>query len=168
MCHKNDIQKLIKKLDKKFDCIATGSSRKVYRHSNYVIKVAINEIGIIQNETEIKIYQTSLNKNLSVLKYLAKIELDISSKYFVVMEYKNNIISDTDTNYNSSTQKAETLKEQLSAYYDMLFNEFNLDLSDITPCNLCLDGIIIDYGLTVETGNMYDDRHEHLFENFIY
>lgn len=128
--------------------VGIGSTRKVYKVSDYVIKVHLHPIGYKQSVNELEIYNSMNEKGLGALLAQTYYVVDYISiqEYYTPLELKSNQSYEINTEEHSHLIPklfGETLKE-----LDRKFDCF--DLKDSS--NFGLDSnhklIFIDYGMT--------------------
>lgn len=128
--------------------VGIGSTRKVYRVSDYVIKVNLHPIGYNQSKNEFEIYTAMANRSLdsllaqtyyyddliSIQKYYAPLELIDNQSYEININKHSHLIPDS---------------------FEKVFNELdrNFDCFDLKDSgNFGLDNegklVFIDYGMT--------------------
>lgn len=128
--------------------VGIGATRKVYKVSDYVIKVHLHPVGYKQSVNELKIYTSMQKKGLDALlaqTYYVDNYISIQ-KYYTPLELKNNQsyeINAEEHSYLIPNLFGKVLKE-----LDSEFDCFDLEDSS----NFGLDSnyklIFIDYGMT--------------------
>ncbi|MFJ3387711.1 MULTISPECIES: protein kinase [unclassified Lysinibacillus] len=128
--------------------VGIGSTRKVYRVLDYVIKVHLHPIGYKQSKNELEIYTSMADKDfdrlfaqtyyvdefISVQKYCKPLELKNNQSYEVKVEENRRLIPN--------------LLDEVLEILDKNFDCF--DLIDSSNYGLNNDGklVFIDYGMT--------------------
>ena len=128
--------------------VGIGSTRKVYRVSDYVIKVHLHPIGYNQSQNEFEIFTEMANKSLdsllaqtyyfddliSIQKYYAPLELIDNQSYEISLENHSHLIPDS----------FEKVLNELDRNFDCF------DLKDSSNFGLDNEGklVFIDYGMT--------------------
>lgn len=79
---KNDIQRILERLQSKYEIVGLGRNRVVFRDKDWVFKVPCNTNGVLDNENESSVYH-SYRKN-HLIKYA---RCKMCSPYVLVMEY---------------------------------------------------------------------------------
>ncbi|WP_251617593.1 protein kinase [Mesobacillus subterraneus] len=125
-----------------------GSTRKVYRVADYVIKVHLHPVGFKQSLNELEIYTSMVDKGLGPLlapTYFVD-EFISAQKYLRPLDLKDN------QTYEIKVQEHQhlipNLYEEVLAILDKDFDCF--DLKDSSNYGLNIDGKLVftDYGMT--------------------
>ncbi|MEX3622948.1 protein kinase [Viridibacillus arvi] len=134
------------------NCIGIGSSRKVYRVDEFVIKVHLHPIGYKQSLNEIEIYEYMKARNVSdLLAEMVYVNEDICiQRYYENLELKNN--QTYELNVVEDCRISPKLKALLREL-DQRFDSF--DLKDSSNFGLNAEGnlVLIDFGMTK---NLYE------------
>lgn len=128
--------------------VGIGSTRKVYRVLDYVIKVNLHPIGYNQSQNEFEIFIAMANKSLdsllaqtyyfndfiSIQKYYVPLELIDNQSYEINLENHSHLIPDS----------FEKVLNELDKNFDCF------DLKDSSNFGLDNEGklVFIDYGMT--------------------
>jgi hypothetical protein len=128
--------------------IGIGSTRKVYRHKEYAIKIHLHPLGYKQSQKEMEIFQYMKMNGLDSLfaeTFYSDAVVSIQ-KYYKPLPLINNqsydIVKNSDTNFLSSYY--EKALEMLDAEFDCF------DLKDSSNYGYNGDNrlVFIDYGMT--------------------
>lgn len=127
--------------------IGIGSTRKVYRYENFVIKTFLHPIGYAQSKNEYDMY-----KSLEILgleKHIAPI-LFISDKY-VVQPFYEQLPLIKNCSYDIDLALDSRMTDDLKAALYVIDNELDgFDFKDSGNYGLNNEGnlVLIDYGMT--------------------
>lgn len=128
--------------------VGIGSTRKVYRVLDYVIKVHLHPIGYKQSKNELEIYTSMVNKGLDRLfaKTYYVDEFISVQKYYKPLELKNN--QSYEVKVEENRRLIPNLFDEVLEILDKNFDCF--DLIDSSNYGLNSDGkfVFIDYGMT--------------------
>ncbi|MGN7479543.1 protein kinase [Solibacillus silvestris] len=134
-------------LIKKAELIGIGSTRKVYRYENLVIKTFLHPIGYAQSKNEYEMYQTLEMQGLE--KHIAPI-LFMSEKY-VVQPFYEQLPLMNHCSYDIDLEMDPRMTEDLKAALNVIDKELDgFDFKDSGNYGLNEDGllVLIDYGMT--------------------
>lgn len=137
----------VDELIKEAEMIGIGSTRKVYRYENVVIKTYLHPIGYAQSKNEYDMY-----KSLEILgleKHIAPI-LYISEKY-VVQPFFEQLPLNNHCSYDIDLEMDSRMTEDLKAALNVIDKELDgFDFKDSGNYGLNKDGnlVLIDYGMT--------------------
>ncbi|QOR67334.1 protein kinase [Cytobacillus suaedae] len=142
--------------------IGIGSTRKVYKISDYVIKQNLHPLGYKQSLQELKIYNSMVDNGLNEL--FAEIyyvdECIAVQKYYKPIEMKNNQSFDIDV-----TREAHLIPikyEDILNLLDKDYDSFDLKDSGNYGLNDMNKLVFIDYGMTK---SMYENEWVPLAES---
>ncbi|KOO51669.1 protein kinase [Viridibacillus arvi] len=129
------------------NCIGIGSTRKVYRVDEFVIKVHLHPIGYKQSLNEIEIYEYMKARNVSdLLAEMVYVNEDICiQRYYENLELKNN------QTYELNVVEDCRIPPKLKALLRELDQRFDsFDLKDSSNFGLDAEGhlVLIDFGMT--------------------
>ncbi|MGG2054486.1 protein kinase [Lysinibacillus pakistanensis] len=128
--------------------VGIGSTRKVYRVLDYVIKVHLHPIGYKQSKKELEIYTSMVDKGLAQLFAQTYYDDDFISvqKYYKPLELKNNQTYEVKDEENQCL--IPNLFDEVLEILDKNFDGF--DLEDSSNYGLNNDGKLVftDYGMT--------------------
>lgn len=128
--------------------VGIGSTRKVYRFEDFVVKEHLHPLGYKQSEKEMEIYTSMVDKGLdSLLAPTYYVDKFISvQQYFRPLELKDN------QTYEINVQEHKHLLPNLyEEVFDILDKEFDcFDLKDSSNYGLNREGRLVftDYGMT--------------------
>ncbi|MFJ8090125.1 protein kinase [Lysinibacillus sp. NPDC095746] len=128
--------------------VGLGSTRKVYRVLDYVIKVHLHPIGYKQSKNELEIYTSMADKGLDRLfaqTYYVDEFISVQ-KYYKPLELKNN--QSYEVKVEENRRLIPNLFDEVLEILDKNFDCF--DLIDSSNYGLNNDGklVFIDYGMT--------------------
>lgn len=128
--------------------VGLGSTRKVYRVLDYVIKVHLHPIGYKQSKNELEIYTSMADKGLDRLfaqTYYVDEFISVQ-KYYKPLELKNN--QSYEVKVEENRRLIPNLFDEVLEILDKNFECF--DLIDSSNYGLNNDGklVFIDYGMT--------------------
>ncbi|MEB2282693.1 protein kinase [Lysinibacillus xylanilyticus] len=128
--------------------VGIGSTRKVYRVLDYVIKVHLHPIGYKQSINELEIYTSMADKGLDRLfaqTYYVDEFISVQ-KYYKPLELKNN--QSYEVKVEENRRLIPNLFDEVLEILDKNFDCF--DLIDSSNYGLNNDGklVFIDYGMT--------------------
>ncbi|MBT2640412.1 protein kinase [Bacillus sp. ISL-39] len=125
-----------------------GSTRKVYRVADYVIKVHLHPLGYKQSQNELEIYTSMVDKGLDPLlapTYFVDEFISVQ-QYFRPLELKDN------QTYEIKVQEHQhlipNLYEEVLAILDQYFDCFDLKDSSNYGLNEECKLVFTDYGMT--------------------
>lgn len=128
--------------------VGIGSTRKVYRVLDYVIKVHLHSIGYKQSKKEFEIYTSMADKGLEqLLAQTYYVDKFISvQKYYKPLELKNN--QSYEVKVEEYRHLIPNLFDEVLEVLDKKFDSF--DLVDSSNYGLNDDGKLVftDYGMT--------------------
>lgn len=128
--------------------IGIGSTRKVYRVYDYVVKVHLHRIGYEQSKNEFSIYNKMLEKSLHemlAVPYYTDESISIQ-KYYKPIEMRDNQSFEMDIERDK-----KFLHENYKRVLEILDHEFAcFDLKDSSNYGINEQGklVLIDYGMT--------------------
>lgn len=128
--------------------VGLGSTRKVYRVLDYVVKVHLHPIGYKQSKNELEIYTSMADKGLDRLfaqTYYVDEFISVQ-KYYKPLELKNN--QSYEVKVEENRRLIPNLFDEVLEILDKNFDCF--DLIDSSNYGLNNDGklVFIDYGMT--------------------
>ncbi|MBK3496434.1 protein kinase [Viridibacillus sp. YIM B01967] len=129
------------------NCIGIGSTRKVYRVNEYVIKKHLHPIGYKQSLYEIELYQYMKEHNAADLFA----EMVYVNEEVCIQRYYENLELKNDQTYELNISEDVRISNRLRAILLELDRKFDsFDLKDSSNFGLTSDGelILIDYGMT--------------------
>ncbi|MBD8033020.1 protein kinase [Solibacillus merdavium] len=145
-----DISKVVESIDdiiKNAKMIGIGSTRKVYRNENLVIKTFLHPIGYAQSKNEYEMYQSLEMQRLE--KHIAPI-LFMNEKY-VVQPFYEQLPLNNYCSYDIDLESDSRMTEDLKAALDVIDKELDgFDFKDSGNYGLNEEGhlVLIDYGMT--------------------
>lgn len=123
--------------------IIQGTSRKVMMYRDYVIKIPINHIGVLQSQNEYNIYH---NAPFELKQYLAPVlHYDTTSHHLIMRRYDAQSV----TGNTIATKERQTLVTKLTPYLDPVALQEALH-PDNTSYSQTGTIKIIDYGFNQE------------------
>ena len=133
---------------KNVNFVGIGSTRKVYRIDDYVVKVHLHTLGYKQSLNELNIYTSMVAKGLDMLlapTYYVDESISVQ-KYYRPLDLKDN--QTYEINEQEHTFILPTFYERVLHILDQDFDCF--DLNDSSNYGLNSDGKIVftDYGMT--------------------
>lgn len=137
----------VDELIKKTEMIGIGSTRKVFRYEDLVIKTFLHPIGYEQSKIEYDMYKSL--ETLGLEKQIAPI-LYISEKYVIQPFYKQLPLINN-CSYDLDLETDSRMTEDLKAALNVIDTELDgFDFKDSGNYGLDKDGnlILIDYGMT--------------------
>lgn len=137
----------VDELIKKTKMIGIGSTRKVFRYEDLVIKTFLHPIGYEQSKIEYDMYKSL--ETLGLEKQIAPI-LYISEKY-VIQPFYEQLPLINNCSYDLDLETDSRMTEDLKAALNVIDTEFDgFDFKDSGNYGLDKDGnlILIDYGMT--------------------
>lgn len=145
------------------EMIGIGSTRKVYRYDNLVIKTFLHPIGYLQSKNEYEMYKTL--DSMKLAKHIAPIyflnDNFMIQPYFKQLPLENHCTYDLDLNTDSR------MTADLKTAINVIDRELDgFDFKDSGNYGLNKDGnlILIDYGMTK---NLYEEQWVPLAEDGI-
>ncbi|AMO85714.1 hypothetical protein B857_00570 [Solibacillus isronensis B3W22] len=132
---------------KQAEMIGIGSTRKVYRFENLVIKTFLHPIGYAQSKNEYEMYQTLGMKGLE--KHIAAI-LFMNDKY-VIQPFYEQLPLNNHCSYDIDLETDSRITEDLKAALHVIDHELDgFDFKDSGNYGLDEEGhlVLIDYGMT--------------------
>ncbi|MDQ0177737.1 protein kinase [Bacillus chungangensis] len=147
---KKDVNFIINHLDDLLceeSFIGIGSTRKVYRYKEFVIKKHLHELGYKQSLNEQKIYQTLEAQNLS--KHIAPV-LYMDQHMIIQPYYKPLDLINNDT-YDLDFEKDDRITNDLKKALSLIDKELDgFDFFDSSNYGSNENGelVLIDYGMT--------------------
>ncbi|MEK3766070.1 protein kinase [Solibacillus sp. FSL K6-4121] len=145
-----DISNVVENIDdmlKSAEMIGIGSTRKVYRYENLVIKTFLHPVGYAQSKNEYEIYQSLEMKGLE--KHIAPI-LFMNEKY-VIQPFYEQLPLNNNCSYDLDLETDKRMTEDLKAALQVFDQELDgFDFKDIGNYGLNEEGhlVLIDYGMT--------------------
>lgn len=145
------LNEIIKNRDKYFideNFVGIGSTRKVYRILDYVIKLHIHPIGYKQSLKELEIYKYMLEKGWNELfaeTYYVDESISVQ-KYYKPLELRNNQTFEIDS--MREEQLIPHMYEEVLNLLDKEFDSFDLKDSSNYGLNNSNKLVFIDYGMT--------------------
>ena len=144
--------------------VGIGSTRKVYKVSDYVIKVHLHLIGYIQSQNELRIYNAMesngfapllaktyyVDEFMSIQKYYLPLDLNDNQSYEIDSEVHNHLIPNL----------FESVLDELDAKFDC----FDLKDSSNFELNHKRKLVFTDYGMTK---SLYENKWVPLAEEGI-
>lgn len=129
------------------NCIGIGSSRKVYRVDEFVIKVHLHPIGYKQSLNEIEIYEYMKARNVAdLLAEMVYVNEDICiQRYYENLELRDN--QTYELNVVEDNRMSPRLRELLREL-DQRFDSFDLKDSSNFALNAKGNLVLIDFGMT--------------------
>lgn len=137
----------VDELIKNAEMIGIGSTRKVFRYEDFVIKTFLHPIGYEQSKNEDEMYKSL--KSLGLEKYIAPI-LYISEKY-VIQPFYEQLQLNNNCSYDIDLEMDSRITEDLKTALNVIDKELDgFDFTDSGNYGLDEDGklILIDYGMT--------------------
>lgn len=137
----------VDELIKKTEMIGIGSTRKVFRYEDLVIKTFLHPIGYEQSKIEYDMYKSL--ETLGLEKQIAPI-LYISKKY-VIQPFYEQLPLINNCSYDLDLETDSRMTEDLKAALNVIDTELGgFDFKDSGNYGLDKDGnlILIDYGMT--------------------
>lgn len=137
----------VDELIKNAEMIGIGSTRKVFRYENYVIKTFLHPIGYAQSKNEYDMYKSL--EALGLEKHIAPI-LFISEKY-VIQPFYEQLPLNNNCSYDIDLEMDSRMTEDLKTALDVIDKELDgFDFEDSGNYGLDKDRklILIDYGMT--------------------
>ena len=137
----------VDELIKKAEMIGIGSTRKVFRYENLVIKIFLHPIGYEQSKNEYEMYKTL--ETLGLEKHIAPI-LYISENY-VIQPFYEQLPLDNNCSYDIDLEMDSRITEDLKAALNVIDKELDgFDFKDSGNYGFNEEGklILIDYGMT--------------------
>lgn len=128
--------------------VGIGSTRKVYRILDYVIKLHIHPIGYKQSLKELEIYKYMLEKGWNELfaeTYYVDESISVQ-KYYKPLELRNNQTFEIDS--MREEQLIPHMYEEVLNLLDKEFDSFDLKDSSNYGLNNSNKLVFIDYGMT--------------------
>lgn len=128
--------------------VGIGSTRKVYRILDYVIKLHIHPIGYKQSLKELEIYKYMLEKGWNELfaeTYYVDESISVQ-KYYKPLELRNNQTFEIDS--MREEQLIPHVYEEVLKLLDKEFDSFDLKDSSNYGLNNSNKLVFIDYGMT--------------------
>lgn len=128
--------------------VGIGSTRKVYRILDYVIKLHIHPIGYKQSLKELEIYKYMLEKGWNELfaeTYYVDESISVQ-KYYKPLELRNNQTFEIDS--MREEQLIPHMYEEILNLLDKEFDSFDLKDSSNYGLNNSNKLVFIDYGMT--------------------
>lgn len=130
------------------NCIGLGSTRKVYRYGNFVIKLHLNEIGFLQSLREYKIFGQMKESQFS---HLFAPVYYVEDK-FSIQHFFDNIPFINEQSYDIYEEKGNWVFPQLfhecMEYLDKKWDSFDVKDSSNFGLNENNELVLIDYGMS--------------------
>ncbi|WP_391117078.1 protein kinase [Psychrobacillus sp. L3] len=127
--------------------VGIGSTRKVFRYKNYVIKQHLHPIGYKQSQNEYNIF-TKLNMQ-DLTKYVA--EIVYIDEQISIQKYYSNLPLISEQSYDLEISEDLRFTKELKAVIQLIDKEYDgFDLKDSGNYGLNENGhfVLIDYGMT--------------------
>lgn len=137
----------VDKLIENAEIIGIGSTRKVFRYEDFVIKTFLHPIGYEQSKNEYEMYKSL--EALGLEKYIAPI-LFISEKY-VIQPFYEQLPLDNNCSYDIDLEIDSRITEDLKTALNVIDKELDgFDFKDSGNYGFNEEGklILIDYGMT--------------------
>ena len=145
-----NISKVVENIEdllKQADMIGIGSTRKVYRFEDIVIKTFLHPIGYVQSKNEYEMYKSLEMQGLD--KHIAPI-LFLSEKY-VVQPFYEQLPLHNHCSYDIDLENDPRMLEDLKTAIEVIDLELDgFDFKDSGNYGLNEEGhlVLIDYGMT--------------------
>lgn len=145
-----NISKVVENIEdllKQADMIGIGSTRKVYRFEDIVIKTFLHPIGYVQSKNEYEMYKSLEIQRL--VKHIAPI-LFLSEKY-VVQPFYEQLPLHNHCSYDIDLENDPRMLEDLKSAIEFIDQELDgFDFKDSGNYGLNEEGhlVLIDYGMT--------------------
>lgn len=127
--------------------VGIGSTRKVFRYKDYVIKQHLHPIGFKQSQNEYNIF-TKLNMQ-DLTKYVA--EIVYVDEQISIQKYYSNLPLIDAQSYDLEISEDKRFTKELSAAIQLIDKEYDgFDLKDSGNYGVNENGcfVLIDYGMT--------------------
>ena len=137
----------VDELIKNAEMIGIGSTRKVFRYEDFVIKTFLHPIGYAQSKNEYDMYKSL--EALGLEKHIAP-NLFISEKY-VIQPFYEQLPLNNNCSYDIDLEMDSRMTEDLKTALNVIDKELDgFDFEDSGNYGLDKDGklILIDYGMT--------------------
>ena len=143
----NDLVNKASEIMRSHNFVGIGSTRKVFKYENFVIKKHLHRIGYLQSVKEQEIYYELTQKNMA--KFLAPILY--TNEDIAIQPYYQSLPLKNGETYNIDLDLDKRLTSELRTAIDEIDKKYDgFDLLDRGNYGLNQNGklILIDYGMT--------------------